>query len=141
MTGRWQLLPLALCVAIGLYAVSFWLPSPALITLLAWFVGAAVLHDLVLLPLYSAVDRGLVRLPVSLRNHVRVPAAGAALTFLLFLPGITGQGADTHLAATGLDTSPYLGNWLLLVAALFGVSALLYLVRALRRRRRGTLHA
>lgn len=140
MTGRWQLLPLALCVAIGLYAVSFWLPSPALITLLLWFLGAAVLHDLVLLPLYSAVDRGLVRLPVSLRNHVRVPAAAAGLTFLVFLPGITGQGADTHLAATGLDKSPYLGNWLLLVAALFAVSALIYLGRSLRHRRRGTLH-
>ena len=45
-----------------------------------WFVGAALLHDLVLLPLYSAADRAVVRGPVPSGGsrwamYVRVPAA------------------------------------------------------------------
>jgi hypothetical protein len=142
MTGRWQYVPLTFCVALGLYAVSFWLVGPAPIRLLVWFVGAAVLHDLVLFPLYTAVDRGLVRLPVAVRNHVRVPALGAALTFLVFLPGIIRQGTDTNLAATGLDQDPFLGRWALLTLALFATSAAVYVARVAldRRHARGTLH-
>ena len=129
MSGRWQYVPLLFCVALGLYAVSFWLGNPSLIRLLGWFVGAAVLHDLVLFPLYSAADRGLARLPVRLRNHVRVPALGAGLTFLVFLPGIVRQGTDSNLAATGLDQEPFLLRWVLLTLALFAVSAVVYAVR------------
>lgn len=135
MRGRWQWLPLALCVALGLYALSFWLASPALITLMVWFVGAAVLHDVVLLPAYTALDRSGRRLSVAQRNHLRVPALGAGLTLLVFLPGIIGRGEATHLAATGLDQSPYLGRWLVLVGVLFGGSALVHLARSLHRRR------
>jgi len=129
MTGRWQYVPLLFCVALGLYAVSFWLGSPSLIRLLLWFVGAAVLHDLVLFPLYSAADRGLARLPVRLRNHIRVPALGAGLTFLVFLPGIVRQGTESNIAATGLDQEPFLGRWVVLTLALFAVSAVVYAVR------------
>ena len=42
---------------------------------LIWFVGAALLHDLVLLPAYSLLDRGArrtVRIPSI--NYLRVPA-------------------------------------------------------------------
>jgi hypothetical protein len=103
---------------------------------LIWFVGAALAHDLVLFPLYAAADRVLTgvagRLPrgrVPLVNHIRVPALGAGLTLLMFLPGIIRQGGGTHLAATGLDQQPYLGRWLGLVAALFLISAVSYLIR------------
>jgi hypothetical protein len=60
---------------------------------------------------------------------VRVPLLGAALTFLVFLPGIIRQGGVTHLAATGLDQQPYLGRWLALVASMIVLSALVYVVR------------
>ena len=129
MSGRWQYVPLVLCVALALYAVSFWLVSPSLVRLLVWFVGAAVLHDLVLFPLYSAADRGLARLPVAVRNHVRVPALGAGLTFLVFLPGIIRQGTESNVAATGLDQEPFLGRWALLTLILFAASAAVYVVR------------
>jgi hypothetical protein len=126
------------CFALGGYAASFLLGDPALLTVLVWFVGAAVVHDLVLFPLYSGADRllttALARLPhprVPLVNHVRIPALGAGLTLLLFLPGIIRQGGATHLAATGLDQQPYLGRWLWLVAALFAASALMYGARLL----------
>jgi hypothetical protein len=131
-----HLLALLLCVALAGYAASFLLGDPALLRVLGWFVGAAVVHDLVLFPLYALVDRGLARLPrrrVPLVNHVRVPLLGAGLTFLVFLPGIVRQGEATHLAATGLDQQPYLGRWLGLVAVMVGLSALVYLVRLTRR--------
>jgi hypothetical protein len=131
-----NLLALLLCVALAGYAASFLLGDPALLRVLGWFVGAAVVHDLVLFPLYALVDRALVRLPrrrVPLVNHVRVPLLGAGLTFLVFLPGIVRQGEATHLAATGLDQQPYLGRWLGLVAVMVVLSALVYLVRLTRR--------
>ena len=126
------------CFALAGYAASFLLGDPTLLTVLVWFVGAAVVHDLVLFPLYAGADRlltaALARVPrprVPLVNHVRVPALGAGLTLLLFLPGIVRQGGATHLAATGLDQHPYLGRWLWLVAALFAASALAYGARLL----------
>jgi hypothetical protein len=124
--------------ALAGYAGSFLLGDPALLRVLAWFVGAAVVHDLVLFPLYALADRALGRLPrprVPLVNHVRVPLLGAGLTFLVFLPGIVRHGEATHLAATGFDQAPYLGRWLGLVAAMVAVSALVYVVRLARSRR------
>ena len=126
------------CFALAAYSASFLLGDPALLTVLVWFVGAAVVHDLVLFPLYAGADRllttALAHLPrprVPLVNHVRIPALGAGLTLLLFLPGIIRQGAVTHLAATGLDQQPYLSRWLWLVAVLFLASALVYGARLL----------
>ena len=127
-----HLLALLACFAIAGYAASFLLGDPALLRVLTWFVGAAVVHDLVLFPLYALADRVLRRLPrarVPLVNHVRVPLLGAGLTFLVFMPGIVRHGEATHLAATGLDQQPYLGRWLVLVAAMAVLSALVLLVR------------
>jgi hypothetical protein len=90
----------------------------------------------VLFPLYAAADRLVTLLPrVRLVNYVRVPALGAGLTFLLFLPGIIRQGARTYFNATGQTQEPFLGRWLLLTAAMFAVSALCYGVRTWRGRR------
>ncbi|MBV9922273.1 MAG: hypothetical protein JOY78_15680 [Pseudonocardia sp.] len=127
-----QLAVLVGCLGLGAYAAFFLLGDPALLRMLIWFAGAAVVHDLVIFPLYAAADRLLVataRGRVPLVNHLRVPSLGAGLTLLMFWPGIVRQGEATHLAATGLDQSPYLGRWLALSAALFGLSALVYLVR------------
>lgn len=110
-------------------------------SILVWFAAAIVAHDLVLFPLYALADRILLRgtriprLRVPLVNYLRVPALGSALTLLLFLPGIVKQGAPTVLAATGQTQDPFLGRWLLLTAAMFGVSALLYAARLATTRR------
>jgi hypothetical protein len=91
-----------------------------------------------LFPIYALADRILWaragrrrvrRLPVSVRNYVRIPALGSGLTLLVFLPGIIGQGASTYLAATGQTQQPLLGRWLLLTAAMFATSATVYLLR------------
>ncbi len=127
-----QLACLVVCLGLGAYAAFFLLGDPALLRMLIWFAGAAVVHDLVLFPLYAAADRALiaaVRGRVPLINHVRVPALAAGLALLMFWPGIVRQGGATHLAATGLDQAPYLGRWLALSAVLFGASGLVYLIR------------
>jgi hypothetical protein len=62
-------------------------------------------------------------------NHIRVPVLASALTFLVFLPGIIKQGAPTFRAATGLTQDVFLGRWLLLTAAMFAVSAVVYAIR------------
>lgn len=97
-----------------------------------WFVGALLIHDLVLYPLYSLADRGIrVGVPASLVNYIRVPLLGTALTFVLFFPGIIRQGSETFTTATGLTQEPYLVRWLILSAGLFAISAVVYAVRFL----------
>lgn len=100
------------------------------VAMLVWFAAAIVAHDLVLFPLYAATDRLLARSAAV--NYIRVPALGAGLTFLLFLPGIIEQGADSFRAATVLDQQPYLARWVALSAVFFALSGLVYLARRVR---------
>jgi hypothetical protein len=106
--------------------------------MVVWFAAVVVGHDLVLSPLAAGADRllraVLARLPrprVPVVNHVRVPALAAALTFLLFLPGIVRQGEPVVRGQTGLDQAPFLGRWLIFVAAIAAASALVYGLRVL----------
>lgn len=104
-----------------------------------WFVGAALLHDLVLLPLYAAADRALVQ-GAGARGRravawVRVPAALSLLLLLVWFPLISGKVAGRYGRATGLSPDGYPARWLLVTAALFGGSALLFVLRASHRRR------
>ncbi len=115
--------------------ITLWNPHTWWQSIAVWFAGAVIAHDLLLFPIYALADRLLggrpVRWPgVSARNYVRLPALGSGLTLLVFLPGIIRQGAGTYLAATGQTQQPFLGRWLLLTAAMFGVSAVVYLIRA-----------
>ena len=128
---------------------ALWNPYTWWQSIVVWFAAAIIAHDLVLFPIYSALDRLLVAaadrpaptratVTVPILNYVRVPALGAGLTLLLFLPGIIKQGAPTYLAATGQTQDPFLGRWLLLTAAMFAVSAAAYAVALVRVARRGT---
>ncbi|MGF0169469.1 hypothetical protein ACQF36_02715 [Streptomyces sp. Marseille-Q5077] len=99
-----------------------------------WFVGAAILHDLVLVPLYGAADQALLRgfEAAGARQwmpYVRVPAALSLLLLLVWFPLITGSVADRYAAATSMSTDGFLARWLLITAALFGGSALLLVLR------------
>ena len=108
--------------------------------ILVWFVGAALVHDLVLVPLYSAADRAL-RVPFSrspgLVNFVRVPLLLSGLLLLMWFPLIT-RHAERYEPASGMSPDRFLGNWLLITAALFAVSASWLVVRKVRARRRAT---
>lgn len=118
-------------------------------SIIVWFVGAIVLHDLVLFPIYTLADRSLgagwravsgkgpeTLGAVSPVNYVRLPVMASGLLLLMFFPGIIQQGKASYLRATGQTQAPYLERWLLLTAAFFAVSALAYAVRSLRIRRR-----
>jgi len=132
-----QLATLVACLALAAYAAFFLLGDPALLRMLVWFAAAAVVHDLVIFPLYAGADRLLTAvLPGPKVNYLRVPALGAGLALLMFWPGIVRQGEVTHLAATGLDQAPYLGRWLVLCAVLFGASLVVFGVRVGLRRLR-----
>jgi hypothetical protein len=134
-----HLLALLGCFALAGYAALHTSVNPSWPRMLAWFLAAVIGHDLILFPLYALADRSLalsVLRPhrtgsplVPAVNHIRVPALGAGLLFLLFFPGILKRGASTYLAATGQTQQPYLQRWLLLTAALFGLSALAYAIR------------
>ncbi|MDQ1066921.1 hypothetical protein [Streptomyces canus] len=97
-----------------------------------WFVGAAVVHDVVLLPLYAAADRALVRTAGQHVMYVRVPAALSLLLLLVWFPLISGQVADRYASATGLSPDGFLARWLLVTAVLFGGSAVVFVVRRRR---------
>ncbi|MEV6678951.1 hypothetical protein AB0N09_19165 [Streptomyces erythrochromogenes] len=106
-----------------------------------WFVGAALLHDLVLLPLYSVTDRaaqylwhagagaapagGLSRPSI---NYFRVPAFVAGVLFLVWWPLILQHGGH-YTASTGLPADGFLARWLLITAGLFIASAAVLIVR------------
>ncbi|MFI1628231.1 hypothetical protein ACH4YO_29440 [Streptomyces noursei] len=120
-----------------------------------WFVGAALLHDLVLLPLYTVTDRLVQRLfrghrgrkprsrdtaggtrPVTGRvNYIRVPAFVALLLLLVWYPLVLGR-VPGFTAYTGLPADVFWGRWLLITAVLFAASAACLLVTMWRARPR-----
>ncbi|WYB29251.1 hypothetical protein V6574_01460 [Streptomyces sp. SM1P] len=104
---------------------------------LLWFAGAAVLHDLVLLPVYAGADRALraaLGPRTALVNFVRVPAFLSGLLLLIWFPLIARRTERRYEAAAGTTPDVYFGNWLLITGVLFALSALWLLVRALRSR-------
>ena len=124
---------------------ALWNPNTWWQSIIVWFAAAIIAHDLVLFPVYALVDRILLagkrirpgrnESSVPVLNYIRVPALGAGLTLLLFLPGIIEQGAPTYAAATGQTQEPFLGRWLLLTAAMFAISASLYAIQLMKARR------
>ncbi|MGP8298304.1 hypothetical protein ACTPOK_10200 [Streptomyces inhibens] len=101
-----------------------------------WFVGAALLHDLVFLPLYTVTDlamQGVFRRPkkttersrpvVGRINYVRVPAFVALLLLLVWYPLVLNR-VPGFTAYTALPADVFWGRWLLITAALFAASAL-----------------
>jgi hypothetical protein len=144
--GPLHLLGVAACLAVVTYALWTELtligrPERWLI----WFGGGIVAHDFLLLPLYSLL--GLIaaaalapaarrtRVGIAALNHLRFPALLAGLLLLVWYPLIAGPAGRTFTCATGLSKDVYLDRWLLLTAALFGLSALVFVLRLPRLRR------
>jgi hypothetical protein len=155
--------PLHLLAHIGVFFIAAWAISQILgagfaINWIAWFLGAALLHDLVLLPLYSALDRGLQigvgrvgggpvasgdpedDAPDWIRpsplNYLRVPAAVSGILLLVYFPLILGYASKNYRHDTGHALAGYTRNWLLICVGLFLISALIYAVRVIRSRPR-----
>ena len=105
-------------------------------TILLWFLGAIVLHDLVAYPLYTLLDRALQRAPVN-PNVVRVPALLSGLLFLTWFPLILEKEPGLYRSVTGVEPPDYLARWLLITAGLFAASiAVALLLRARKPRLR-----
>ena len=154
LVGRWRrhygahplhLLAVLMVFAVVGYVVHALLPDPTALTILIWFLGAVVVHDLLLFPLYGLVDRvfsvlhpghGRPRRAVPVVNHVRLPALFSALLLVIFLPSITRDGQATFEYTSGHDLDPVLPNWIALTAGLFVLSAVIYALRLLRHRLR-----
>jgi hypothetical protein len=94
-----------------------------------WLVCAVILHDLILLPLYSTLDwlaRGLSRSAI---NYVRVPAGLSLLMLLVFWSTIRGKGTGNFHFTSGLSYHGYFSRWLLVTAGMFALSGALLLAR------------
>ena len=126
-----QVVLLLLSFVIAGFALIGWTQRPRdLVGVLIWFGAAIVAHDLLLLPVYTWVDRlGLSRLPPRAAPYVRVPALISVLVLLVQFPTILGFGANQFHFASGLTEHGYLLRWLLMSAALFLISGVAYAVR------------
>jgi hypothetical protein len=101
-----------------------------------WFVGAAVGHDVLLVPLYGLANISLTkvwsRVPradsVPWLNYVRFPAAISLVLLLIFLPEIS-RRRTAQFSNSGLSNHPYFAHWLLVTGILFVISAATYAVR------------
>jgi hypothetical protein len=124
------------------YAVS---RVPALEVLLEiglWFVAMLLVHDFVLFPLYAAADNigAFFRWAfprtgrVSWVNHVRFPAVWSALLLLAWFPLVLRLSPKFERDAARRD-DPFLWHWLLVTAALFCASLLVYVIRRRMARR------
>jgi hypothetical protein len=132
------------CFLVAGYAASRLLGDPKALRIAVWFVGAAVVWDLVLAPLIALGDRAVRPLwsrrrslpgGVPAVNYVRTPALLSGLLLLLYTPQIFQRSEPSYFDASGLTQNPYLDRWLLVTALLFGLAALAYGVAVLRARR------
>jgi hypothetical protein len=97
-----------------------------------WLIGAVLLHDAVLWPLYSVGDAVGRRLLVGAVNYVRIPLGLSLLLGLVFFGTISGKGGNAYRNASGQTYDGYVTRWLVVSAALFAISAAVYLVRRSR---------
>jgi hypothetical protein len=124
------LLPVCAWALIEVFSVS---SAKAAVGIATWLILAAVLHDFLVLPVYSAADRA-ARLVLRGRaiNYVRVPAGLSLLMLVVFWGTIAGRGSGAYHAVSGRSFEGYALRWLLVTAALFAGSGVLYLIRGSR---------
>jgi hypothetical protein len=131
-------------LTVAAYAVSrvLTVTSTDGLNFLIWLVAGAILHDVVLLPLYTIADlvaRAAMgdhpRLRVRAVNHVRLPAGVSGVLLLVYFPSILGRTDGTFESVSGRPpaTDP-LEAWLWLTLAAFALSAAVYAARVVRAR-------
>jgi hypothetical protein len=135
-------------VALAIVALTFGVIFSAggLPKLLLLYVGIVIAHDLIFVPIYAGLDRvtrrALARLSLPRRlgipmiNYVRAPALISALLLIIYGPLILRLSDRQYFAYSGHHLEHYLRNWLLITAALFIGSALIYAARVVHARGR-----
>jgi hypothetical protein len=135
MRDRYGASPLHLLAHLAALALAAWALMQALQLggaerIVLWLVGAVVLHDMVLWPAYTALDRLARRgRPAAWANYVRIPVGISALLLLVFFPVICDKGEAAYTRVSGVAWEGYAERWLLVSAALFVVSGALYVAR------------
>ena len=106
------------------------------LNVVVWLVGGAIVHDLVLVPAYSALDAVARRVArsrapgaVPAINHIRFPAAMSGAMLLVYFPLILVRADGTYTRATGHHVTGFATRWLAISAGLFLASGLVYVVR------------
>lgn len=146
--GSGHLVGLLVSFVVAAVAVLGWFDSPhSVVSVLEWFVAAIAAHDLVLVPVYSALDRiafgrrshrgrwgpRAVR-AVNATPYLRVPTMLSLLLGAVFFPVILGLGARAELNASGIAERGYLARWLGACAVMYALSGLAYLAARMRAR-------
>jgi hypothetical protein len=132
--GPLHLLGFAACLLVSGAAVVGWFgafPASTAIKVLAWFGGAIVAHDLVVVPLYSLLDRvawRAGRIPGPARAYIRIPALLSGLLGLVFFPEILRLGDHAFFTASGLHQRVFLARYLAVCGAMFAISGAAYVV-------------
>jgi hypothetical protein len=127
--------PLLLLAHLTLLPLCAWallemLDSSAAQRIALWLIACVIVHDLLVMPLYSGADRALRRVVDDATiNYVRVPAGLSLLLLVVFWGTISGAGERAYRATSGQAFSGYETRWLLASAALFAGSAVVYLLR------------
>lgn len=123
-----------LCFALAGYAIVqiFGIASSG--NAFVWLIGAILLHDAVLWPIYSGADTVGRRLLGRAVNYVRIPLGLSLVLALVFVSTLLSKGEGTYTRVSGLHWDGYVTRWLVVSAALFVVSAAAYLVRGRSKR-------
>lgn len=140
--GPLNLLGHAILIAVAAWALSIMFRAPFApepLNLILWLVGGAIIHDLVFLPAYSAVNVVATKVfkGSSAINYVRVPVIISGVLLLAFLPRIANRQPGNFERALGHPPPDFLGRWLLITALLFAGSAVVWGVQRLRHGRAG----
>ena len=136
MRARYGASPLHLLAHLAALALAAWALLQALQLggaerIALWLIGAVVLHDALLWPAYTSLDRLARRgRPAGWANYVRVPVGISALLLLVFFPVMCGKGERSYMRVSGSEWEGYAGRWLLVSAVLFAAAGVLYLVRS-----------
>lgn len=142
-----HLLCMLACFALAAYTITRLLGHPSITRIAVWFVGVALLWDLLLAPLLAAADALLRRLsgPRSTRpgptrpaliNYLRAPLLVSLTLFLVWSPVILQRSEETFSRKAGLDQDPYLTRWILITLLLVALSALAWILAWLQRSHR-----
>ena len=139
----WHLLVLLALISGTGYVASRLVDDPTVISIVVWFVGAAIVWDLLLGPALALADLGLRTALAKVRtggvrplNYVRVPALLSLLLLVLWAPLVLQRSEPVYRAKTGLSQDPYLERWLLVTALLFTASGIVFALAVLRAWRR-----
>lgn len=144
--GPLHLLGHVIAIAIAGFALDRIFSGGDVKELIVWYLGFVIAHDLVFVPAYTGIDRilraALARLAlprhtgIPLINYVRAPGLISGLLLIIYFPVIAHRSDGEYFALSGHHLVHFLRNWVLITAALFIGSGLIYAMRVARGRMR-----